>query len=96
VTAARGELIAIEGLGIVFCLLGVLVVEMFAGVRGMGYVMGSLADGFPGPRAVRGDRARVGGVDRDRSGARPPERQALALARLIPSGPGLLRPPPNS
>ena len=41
-TAARGELIAIEGLRIVFCLLGVLVVEMFAGVGGMGYVMGSL------------------------------------------------------
>ena len=33
-------------LGIVFCLLGVLVVEMFAGVRGMGHVMGSLANGF--------------------------------------------------
>jgi len=33
-------------LGIVFCLLGVLIVEMFAGVRGMGYVMGSLANGF--------------------------------------------------
>jgi len=36
-------------LGIVFCLLGVLVVEMFAGVRGMGYVMGSLANGFKAP-----------------------------------------------
>lgn len=33
-------------LGVVFCLLGVLVVEMFAGVRGMGYVLGSLANGF--------------------------------------------------
>jgi NitT/TauT family transport system permease protein len=33
-------------LGIVFSLLGVLIVEMFAGVRGMGYVMGSLANGF--------------------------------------------------
>jgi NitT/TauT family transport system permease protein len=33
-------------LGIVFCLLGVLVVEMFAGVRGMGYVLSSLANGF--------------------------------------------------
>ncbi|HXH83799.1 MAG TPA: ABC transporter permease subunit [Candidatus Tectomicrobia bacterium] len=33
-------------LGIVFCLLGVLVVEMFAGVRGMGHVLGSLANGF--------------------------------------------------
>ena len=36
-------------LGIVFCLLGVLIVEMFAGVRGMGYVMGSLANGFQAP-----------------------------------------------
>jgi ABC-type nitrate/sulfonate/bicarbonate transport system permease component len=36
-------------LGIVFCLLGVLIVEMFAGVRGMGYVMGSLANGFRAP-----------------------------------------------
>jgi NitT/TauT family transport system permease protein len=33
-------------LGIVFCLLGVLIVEMFAGVRGMGHVMSSLANGF--------------------------------------------------
>jgi NitT/TauT family transport system permease protein len=33
-------------LGIVFSLLGVLIVEMFAGVRGMGYMMGSLANGF--------------------------------------------------
>jgi NitT/TauT family transport system permease protein len=33
-------------LGIVFCLLGVLIVEMFAGVRGMGHVMGALANGF--------------------------------------------------
>ncbi len=36
-------------LGLVFCLLGVLVVEMFAGVRGMGYVMSSLANGFQAP-----------------------------------------------
>ena len=36
-------------LGIAFCLLGVLVVEMFAGVRGMGHVMGSLANGFQAP-----------------------------------------------
>ena len=33
-------------LGLVFCLLGVLIVEMFAGVRGMGHVMSSLANGF--------------------------------------------------
>ena len=36
-------------LGIVFCLLGVLVVEMFAGIRGMGSVMGALANGFRAP-----------------------------------------------
>src|SRR5215510_2245584 len=36
-------------LGIVFCLLGVLVVEMFAGVRGMGHVLGSFANGFQAP-----------------------------------------------
>jgi ABC-type nitrate/sulfonate/bicarbonate transport system permease component len=36
-------------LGMVFCLLGVLVVEMFAGVRGMGFVMSALANGFQAP-----------------------------------------------
>jgi NitT/TauT family transport system permease protein len=36
-------------LAVVFCLLGVLVVEMFAGVRGMGYVMSALANGFQAP-----------------------------------------------
>ena len=36
-------------LGIVFCLLGVLVVEMFAGLRGMCYVMSSLANAFRAP-----------------------------------------------
>jgi ABC-type nitrate/sulfonate/bicarbonate transport system permease component len=36
-------------LGIVFCLLGVLIVEMFAGMRGMGHVMSSLANGFQAP-----------------------------------------------
>ena len=36
-------------LGIVFCLLGVLVVEMFAGMRGMGYVMSSFANAFRAP-----------------------------------------------
>jgi NitT/TauT family transport system permease protein len=41
--------IAALRLGIVFCLLGVLVVEMFAGIRGMGYVMGALANGFRAP-----------------------------------------------
>ena len=33
-------------LGIVFCLLGVLVVEMFGGIRGMGFLLTSLANGF--------------------------------------------------
>ncbi|MGH7331409.1 MAG: ABC transporter permease [Candidatus Rokuibacteriota bacterium] len=33
-------------LGLVFSLLGVLIVEMFAGLRGMGSIMGSLANGF--------------------------------------------------
>lgn len=33
-------------LGVVFSLLGVLIVEMFAGLRGMGSIMGSLANGF--------------------------------------------------
>lgn len=36
-------------LGVVFCLLGVLIVEMFAGIRGMGYLMGALANGFRAP-----------------------------------------------
>src|SRR5262249_41419855 len=36
-------------LGGVFCLLGVLVVEMFAGGRGMGHVLSSYANGFQAP-----------------------------------------------
>jgi NitT/TauT family transport system permease protein len=36
-------------LGVVFSLLGVLIVEMFAGLRGMGAIMGSLANGFQAP-----------------------------------------------
>jgi ABC-type nitrate/sulfonate/bicarbonate transport system permease component len=36
-------------LGVVFCLLGVLIVEMFAGVRGMGHILNSLANGFQAP-----------------------------------------------
>jgi NitT/TauT family transport system permease protein len=36
-------------LAIVFCLLGVLIVEMFAGVRGMGHVLSALANGFRAP-----------------------------------------------
>lgn len=43
------SVIAAMRLGLVFCLLGVLVVEMFAGIRGMGYVMSSLANGFRAP-----------------------------------------------
>jgi ABC-type nitrate/sulfonate/bicarbonate transport system permease component len=49
VPAIVPSIIASLRLGIVFCLLGVLIVEMFAGVRGMGYVMGSLANGFRAP-----------------------------------------------
>jgi NitT/TauT family transport system permease protein len=36
-------------LGIVFCLLGVLVVEMFGGIRGMGFLLTALANGFRAP-----------------------------------------------
>jgi ABC-type nitrate/sulfonate/bicarbonate transport system permease component len=36
-------------LGIVYCLLGVLVVEMFAGVRGTGYLLQSLGNAFRAP-----------------------------------------------
>jgi len=43
------SVIAAMRLGLVFCLLGVLVVEMFAGIRGIGYVMGSLANAFRAP-----------------------------------------------
>ena len=32
-----------------FCLLGVLVVEMFAGLRGMGHLLSSFANGFQAP-----------------------------------------------
>ncbi len=40
------SVIAAMRLGVVFCFLGVLIVEMFAGIRGMGYLMGALANGF--------------------------------------------------
>ena len=43
------SVIAAMRLGVIFCLLGVLVVEMFAGIRGMGHVMGALANGFRAP-----------------------------------------------
>jgi NitT/TauT family transport system permease protein len=33
-------------IAIVFCLLGVLIVEMFAGIRGMGFLLGSFANQF--------------------------------------------------
>jgi NitT/TauT family transport system permease protein len=36
-------------LGIVFCLLGVLVVEMFGGIRGMGFLLVGLANAFRAP-----------------------------------------------
>lgn len=47
--AAVPSILASLRLGIVFCLLGVLIVEMFAGIRGMGHVMGALANGFRAP-----------------------------------------------
>ncbi len=43
------SVVAALRLGVVFCLLGVLIVEMFAGIRGMGYLMGALANGFRAP-----------------------------------------------
>jgi NitT/TauT family transport system permease protein len=36
-------------LGIVFCLLGVLVVEMFGGIQGMGFLLTAMANGFRAP-----------------------------------------------
>jgi NitT/TauT family transport system permease protein len=36
-------------LGMVYCLLGVLVVEMFGGIRGMGFLLVSLANAFRAP-----------------------------------------------
>jgi ABC-type nitrate/sulfonate/bicarbonate transport system permease component len=49
VPAIVPALIASLRLAAVFCLLGVLVVEMFAGLRGMGSLMGALANGFRAP-----------------------------------------------
>src|SRR5262249_52337377 len=43
------SVIASMRLAVVFCLLGVLVVEMFSGLRGMGSLMGALANGFRAP-----------------------------------------------
>jgi ABC-type nitrate/sulfonate/bicarbonate transport system permease component len=43
------SVIAAMRLGVVFCLLGVLVAETFAGLRGMGALMGALANGFRAP-----------------------------------------------
>jgi ABC-type nitrate/sulfonate/bicarbonate transport system permease component len=36
-------------LGIVYCLLGVLVVEMFGGIRGMGFLLTAMANAFRAP-----------------------------------------------
>jgi NitT/TauT family transport system permease protein len=49
VPAVLPAILAGMRLGIVFCLLGVLIVEMFAGVRGMGYELAALANGFDAP-----------------------------------------------
>jgi ABC-type nitrate/sulfonate/bicarbonate transport system permease component len=43
------SVIASMRLAVVFCLLGVLVVEMFSGLRGMGSLMGAFANGFRAP-----------------------------------------------
>ena len=48
--AALPAVLAGMRLGIVFCLLGVLVVEMFGGIRGMGFLLASMANAFrPAP-----------------------------------------------
>lgn len=44
--AALPAILAGMRLGMVFCLLGVLIVEMFAGIRGMGFLLSSLANAF--------------------------------------------------
>ena len=44
--AALPAVLAGMRLGIVFCLLGVLVVEMFGGIRGMGFLLTSMATAF--------------------------------------------------
>jgi energy-coupling factor transporter ATP-binding protein EcfA2 len=49
VPAIVSSVIAAMRLAVVFCLLGVLVVEMFAGLRGMGSLMGAYANGFRAP-----------------------------------------------
>jgi NitT/TauT family transport system permease protein len=43
------SVIASMRLAVVFCLLGVLVVEMFSGLRGMGSLMSAFANGFRAP-----------------------------------------------
>jgi len=47
--AVRPSVRAGMRLGIVFCLLGVLVVEMFGGIRGMGFLLTTLANSFKAP-----------------------------------------------
>jgi binding-protein-dependent transport system inner membrane component len=74
-------------------LLPAIVLSVLAGMRlGIGIRPGLVRQRIPGAGALRGNRARVGGLHRDRAGARQPERAALALARLIRFGPGLLQP----
>src|SRR5262249_26486170 len=57
-------------LGIGVFLLGGLVGGMVCGVGGGGEGLGSVAAGCPGAGALRGDRARVGGLHHNRAGAR--------------------------
>jgi NitT/TauT family transport system permease protein len=47
--AALPAVLAGMRLGIVFCLLGVLVVEMFGGIRGMGFLLTAMANAFRAP-----------------------------------------------
>src|SRR5437867_4226411 len=44
--AALPAVLAGMRLGIIFCLLGVLVVEMFGGIRGMGFLLTTMANAF--------------------------------------------------
>ena len=67
-------------LGIVFCLLGVLVVEMFGGIRGMGFLLATPRERVRRAGAVRRDGAGLGPLGRRRPGARAPEPAPRPLA----------------
>ena len=71
-------------LGIVFCLLGVLVVEMFGGIPGDGLSARQPGQWLPGARAVRRDCAGLPAVGRDRAGPRARESAPRPLALTLP------------